>query len=245
MRQPLCILPLAAAFAAPAAARVSVHPVGALILSGVLAVAGAAASEWKPVSPTETLLYDIGFEQDAPDTRPSSPKLATSGAGTARIVGDHGGRVLQLAGEHVEISLPVVKLTPCQLGNQNPTLITFNLRVDAADEIRIVNRGGAQRWVRRLLLSQGASRIVGPGSDAAVRDPTPAGDSPPACRSGRWSRVGFFAAAWGRSEVRGPRAEVRGPPWRGRWPPRAARMARPQGRGPGIALPRSRRDRWN
>ena len=98
------------------------------------------AADWKPVAPTEKLLYDISFEKDGPGGQPSNLKLEGNGL----IADDDGSRVLQLAGPQSGITLPTVKLTECQLGNQNPTLITFNLKLDATEEVRIVNQSGGQ-----------------------------------------------------------------------------------------------------
>ena len=122
------------------------------ICTALLTIAGVSAAEWKPVAPTEKLLYDIGFEQDAPGSRPSSVKLE----GKALITDDHGSKVLQLTGTQAGITLPIIKLTACQLGNQNPTLITFNLKCDATDELRIINQGGAQPIVFARLGKNGA-----------------------------------------------------------------------------------------
>lgn len=95
------------------------------------------AQEWKPVAPTERLLYDIGFEKDSPGGQPSGVKIEGKGSITA----DEGSKVLQLGGPKAGISLPTAKLTPCQLGNQNPTLITFNLKLDASEELVIRTLG--------------------------------------------------------------------------------------------------------
>ncbi|MBN8459869.1 MAG: family 43 glycosylhydrolase [Verrucomicrobia bacterium] len=96
----------------------------------------AVAQEWKPVAPTEKLLYDISFENDAPGGQPSGVKLEGKGL----IAADDGSKVLQLSGPRAGITLPTVKLAPCQLGNQNPTLITFNLKFDDAGELIIGNQ---------------------------------------------------------------------------------------------------------
>lgn len=119
--------------------RFAVRRAQAMLMFGALVLSNALASEWKPISPTEKLLYDISFEQESPGNRPSSVKCE----GNVLVAEDHGSKVLHLTGRETGITLPSVQLTECQLGNQNPTLITFNLKLDAADEFRIVNEGGA------------------------------------------------------------------------------------------------------
>jgi hypothetical protein len=116
----------------------------ATILTGALIIAGARATEWKPVAPTETQLYAVDFETEAPGSPPASVQLAGSGDGQGIIVDEHGSKVLQLSGREIGLTLPVVRLTECQLGNQNPTLITFSLKLAATEELRIVNAGGAR-----------------------------------------------------------------------------------------------------
>ncbi len=138
----------------------------------------ASASEWKPVSPTEKLLYDISFEKDAPDGPPSGVKLEGKGL----IATDRGSKVLQLGGPKAGITLPTAKLTECQLGNQNPTLITFNLKLDAAEELRIANQGGEAPIT--------FTRI---GKNGAVFDGADVQDTPAVQRgtlkSGEWYQV--------------------------------------------------------
>lgn len=130
------------------------------------------------VSPTERSLYELDFEGDATGAPSSTVQVSAQGDGKGVVVGDLGSKVLRLAGGTVELTLPVAKLTECQLGNQNPTLITFNLKLQAADEVRIVNRGGAQPIVFAR---------IGPGG--AVDD----GASTPASRgtlkAGTWYSV--------------------------------------------------------
>lgn len=89
------------------------------------------------VSPTEQCLYDIDFEKETPGTQPASLKVDGKGL----IAEDYGSKILLLAGK-AAVFLPTAKLTPCQRGNQNPTLITFNLKLDVTDELCIVNQGG-------------------------------------------------------------------------------------------------------
>ena len=120
----------------------------ALLLAGVAAAKqpkqvspdtnNVATANRQAVSPTERCLYDIDFEKETSGTQPVSLKVDGKGL----IEGDHGSKVLQLA-DKAAVTLPTEKLTPCQLGNQNPTLITFNLKLDATDELRIANQGGS------------------------------------------------------------------------------------------------------
>ena len=119
----------------------------ALLLAGVAAAkqpkqasidTNAVKANSMAVSPTERCLYDIDFENETLGTQPASLKVDGKGL----IAEDHGSKVLQLA-DQAAVTLPMAKLTPCQLGNQNPTLITFNLKLDATDELRIVNQGGS------------------------------------------------------------------------------------------------------
>ncbi len=70
------------------------------------------AQEWKPVAPTEKLLYDISFEKDSPGGQPSGLKLE----GKAVIVADDGSKALQLAGPQ-----SVIRLQDCQ-PDQTPDL---------------------------------------------------------------------------------------------------------------------------
>ena len=161
----------------PTSSRTLTCPARPIVL---LAIASAtlAAQERKPVAPTEKLLYDISFEKDTPGGQPSVVKLEGKGL----IAADDGSKVLQLSGPQSGITLPTVKLTECQLGNQNPTLITFNLKLDAADELRIVNQGGEQPIT--------FTRI---GKDGAVFDGAEAREIPAVQRgtleTGQWYQV--------------------------------------------------------
>ena len=119
----------------------------ALLLAGVAAAkqpkqvspdTNAAKANSTAVSATDQCLYDIDFEKETPGSQPASLKVDGKGL----IAEDHGSMVLQLV-DKAGVFLPTAKLTPCQLGNQNPTLITFNLKLDATDELRIVNQGGS------------------------------------------------------------------------------------------------------
>lgn len=108
------------------------------------------------VSPTERCLYDVDFEKDTSGGQPSRVTLAAGGNGSATVVDEQGSKVLQLTGRQIGISLPTVQLTPCQLGNQNPTLITFNLKLDACDDLRIINQTSDRRIVFARLGKGGA-----------------------------------------------------------------------------------------
>jgi hypothetical protein len=147
-------------------------------LSVALAIAGASRTEWKPVAPTEKLLYEVTFETDSPGGPPTAVRLEGQGI----IAADHGSKVLQLSGPQAGITLPTVTLTECQLGNQNPTLITFNLKLDNTDAVRIGNQGGAQPIV--------FARI---GKDGAVFDGAETQGAPPVQRgtlkAGQWYQV--------------------------------------------------------
>jgi hypothetical protein len=85
------------------------------------------------------LLYDLSFEQDAVDGQPAAVKLSGKGV----IAAEHGSKVLLLSGPQAAVTLPAATLTPCQLGNQNPTLITFNLKLSGAEALSIVNQAGS------------------------------------------------------------------------------------------------------
>lgn len=136
------------------------------------------AAEWKPVAPTEKLLYDIGFEQDSPGGQPSGVKLDGKGI----IAADDGSKVLQLAGPQSGITLPTVKLTECQFGNQNPTLITFNLKLDAAEEWIVKNEAGdASLTFARI----GKDGVVFDGSDNGNTAAAPRGT----LKAGQWYQV--------------------------------------------------------
>ena len=132
----------------------------ALLLAGVTAAkqpqqaspdSNASKANSLAVSPTERCLYYIDFEREKPGTQPVSLKIDGKGL----IAEDHGSKVLQLV-DKAAVTLPTEKLTPCQLGNQNPTLITFNLKLDATDELRIVNQGGSAPVVFARLGKGGA-----------------------------------------------------------------------------------------
>lgn len=138
----------------------------------------AMAQEWKPVASTEKLLYDISFEKDAPGDQPSGMKLAGKGL----IAADDGSKVLQLAGPQATITLPTVKLTECQFGNQNPTLITFNLKLDQAEEWIVKNDAGDASLTFARINKDGA---VFDGSDTGNTATTPRGTLKP----GQWYQV--------------------------------------------------------
>jgi hypothetical protein len=129
------------------------------------------------VSPTEQCLYDIDFEKETPGTQPVSLKIDGKGL----IAEDHGSKVLQLA-DKTSVTLPTEKLTPCQLGNQNPTLITFNLKLDAAEELRIVNQGGSTPIVFARIVKGGA---VFDGADTQGTSAVQRGT----LRAGQWYQV--------------------------------------------------------
>jgi xylan 1,4-beta-xylosidase len=143
-----------------------------VLLTGVLP--SAIAQEWKPVAPTERLLYDINFEKDNPGGQPSGLKLEGKGL----IATDPGSKVLQLSGSQAGVTLPTAKLTECQLGNQNPTLITFNLKLEGAEELRIVNQGGESPLTFTRIGKDGA---VFDGADTAVQRGT--------LKAGQWYQV--------------------------------------------------------
>lgn len=104
----------------------------------LLFTATSFAQEWKPVAPTERLLHDISFENDRPGGQPTG----MNSEGNCLIADDDGSKVLQLAGSRSDITLPTAKLTECQFGNQNPTLITFNLKLEDAAEWIVRNDAG-------------------------------------------------------------------------------------------------------
>lgn len=144
----------------------------------ILLTAFATAQEWKPVTPTEKLLYNINFEKDSQGSQPSGLKLEGKGL----IAADDGSKVLQLAGPKSVITLPTVKLTECQLGNQNPTLITFNLKLEAAEEwIVRTDAGDASLTFARI----GKDGAVFDGSDAGNTSTTPRGT----LKAGQWYQV--------------------------------------------------------
>jgi hypothetical protein len=147
-------------------------------ISLVLIAACASAQEWKPVAPTEKLLYDISFEKDSPGGQPSGLKLDGKGL----IAADDGSKVLQLAGIKSGITLPTVKLTECQLGNQNPTLITFNLKLEAAEEWVVRNDAGDASLTFARIGKDGA---VFDGSETGNTAVTPRGT----LKAGQWYQV--------------------------------------------------------
>ena len=57
--------------------------------------------------------------------------MAKDNAGSAVIVSEQGSKVLRIAGSNVVLKLPLVKLPEYPRGHQNPTLITFDLKLDA------------------------------------------------------------------------------------------------------------------
>ena len=128
----------------------------------------AMAQEWKPVAPTEKLLYDISFEKDSPGSQPAGLKIEGKGI----IAPDDGSKVLQLAGPQSGITLPTVKLTECQRGNQNPTLLTFNLKLEDAEEWTVKNDAGDASLTFARINKDGA---VFDGSDTGNTAATPRG----------------------------------------------------------------------
>ncbi len=144
----------------------------------ILLVATARAQAWIPVSPTEKLLYDISFEQEAVGSQPAGVTLSGKGL----IAADDGSKVLQLAGPQTGLTLPTVKLTECQLGNQNPTLITFNLKLDGAEEWTVRNDAGEAAVTFARIGKDGA---VFDGSEAGNTAATPRGT----LKAGLWYQV--------------------------------------------------------
>lgn len=129
------------------------------------------------VSPTERCLYDIDFEKETPGGQPVSLKVDGKGL----VAEDRGSKVLHLTGK-VAVTLPTVKLTPCQPGNQNPTLITFNLKLDGAEDLRIVNQAdGTPITFARI----GKGGAVYDGAEPQASAPVQRG----ALKEGEWHQV--------------------------------------------------------
>ena len=143
-----------------------------------LASVSSAALEWKPVVPTERLLHDISFENDTPGGQPSGLKIEGKGL----IASDDGSKVLQLTGPASAITLRTAKLTECQLGNQNPTLITFNLKLVAAEEWTVRNDAGDASLTFARIAKDGT---VFDGSDSGNTATTPRGT----LKEGQWYQV--------------------------------------------------------
>ena len=107
---------------------------GKLVLKiGIAAIIAAASLGAGQLSRGETSLYSLDFERDEAGGPPSGIVLAEGNTGSAVIASEQGSKVLRLAGGHVTLSLPPVKLPEYPRGHQNPTLITFNLKLQAGD----------------------------------------------------------------------------------------------------------------
>ena len=148
------------------------------VISLLLLTTCSWAQEWQPVVPTERLLHDISFENDTPGGQPSGLRLDGEGL----IAADDGSKVLQLKGPRSAITLRTAKLTECQLGNQNPTLITFNLKLENTEEWAFKNDAGQASLTFARVARDGS---VFDGSESGNTTTTPRGT----LKQGQWYQV--------------------------------------------------------
>lgn len=130
----------------------------------------------------ETLLYDLDFEQEAVGAVPAAPSSTVSGSGRVAVDSVEGSKVLGIRGDHVELRLPLAKLEKYNRGHQNPTLVTFNLRVDRSSEITLGNQSDQNPFVFARIQRGGA---VFDGAESPGSDSQPRGS----IREGVWHQV--------------------------------------------------------
>ncbi len=153
--------------------------------------AGAGFAPWILVACTvlavvntrgESVLYDLDFEQEAVGGVPATPSSTISGSGRVAVEVAEGSKVLGIRGDPVELRLPLATLEKYNRGHQNPTLVTFNLRVDRNSEVTLGNHSDQNPFVFARI-QRGGAVFDGSGSPGSGSQPRGS------LREGSWHQV--------------------------------------------------------